>query len=134
MTPHLDKEDISTIIETQQALAGETIKEKTDYWKQVIAVVLTIVAMAVGATIWATSAHAEIISYTDTENAKQTETLREERKEQYVPKYDFVILKEKIDVNEKQHQEIIKTLDKINEKLDSLYLDSRRTERDHNNE
>jgi len=134
MTPHLDKEDISQIIETQNAVANESLKAKTDFWKQTVAVALTIIGMAVAATIWATSAHAEIISYTDTENAKQNVMLREERKEQYVPKYDFAIVKEKLDANEKQHQDLIRSLDKINEKLDALKEDSLRSRRDRNNE
>jgi hypothetical protein len=125
MSP-LEKEDISQIIETQQLVTNEIVKSKTEYWKQVISVILTIIAMAVGATVWATSAHAEIIQYTDNENVKQSEELRAERKEQYVPKYDFVILKEKLDTNEKQHQDLIKSLDKINEKLDKLREDNRR--------
>jgi vacuolar-type H+-ATPase subunit I/STV1 len=125
MSP-LEKEDISQIIETQQAVINETVKSKTEYWKQVVGVILTIVAMAVGATVWATSAHAEIVKVDAEKDAAMRKEIEVEADEKYVPKYDFAIVKEKLDSNEKQHQELIKTLDKVNEKLDKLREENRR--------
>lgn len=129
MSP-MDKDEISQVIEIQNAVmksgSYEDSKGKGEYWKQLLGISLTVIAMAVGATVWATTAHANIINYTDIENVKQTDSLRNERKEQYVPKYDFVIVQEKLETNEKQHQELIKSIDKMSEKLDSIYLQSRR--------
>ncbi len=129
MSP-MDKDEISQVIEIQNAVmksqSHESPKEKGEYWKQLLAVILTVIAMAAGATVWATTAHANITKAATVETSSIKVSIEKELQENYVPKYDFAIVKEKLETNEKQHQDLIKSLDKMSEKLDSIYLQSRR--------
>ena len=129
MSP-MDKDEISQVIEIQKAVmksgSYEEGKNKGEYWKQLLGISLTVVAMAVGATVWATSAHADIVKVDIEKDMIMRSEIEKEAAETYVPKYDFAIVREKLEANEKQHQDLIKTLDKMNEKIDSIYLQSRR--------
>jgi len=129
MSP-MDEKEISQVIEIQKAVMKsgtyEDGKEKGEYWKQLLGAILTVLALATGATVWATSAHAEISSTAQQKDAMMQEQIEREASDKYVPKYDFAIVREKLEANEKQHQELIKTLDKMNEKIDSIYLQSRK--------
>ena len=124
LTPK-EKDEVSQIIETHKAesvgyVPPPSASEIVQDWKQTIAMLLTVVAMAVGAALWASNAHADIKEWTTEQDFVTQKELKEIIKEQYVKKEDFVIVKEKLENNEKQHVELQKTLDKLSEKLDII--------------
>lgn len=89
-------------------------------WKQTIATLLTLVTVSVGVTLWASNAHANIQNWTVDQDFVTKTDLKEIIKEQYVPRYEFEIVKEKLDANEKQHIQLQKSLDKLSEKIDKI--------------
>ena len=115
-----EKEEVSQLVETHNASTYTPPQDPISGWKQTIVIVLTVIAMAVGAALWASNAHAEIKDWTAEQDFVTKSELKEVIKEQYVPRYEFVIVKEKLENHEKQHLLLQKTLDKIEEKMDKI--------------
>lgn len=89
-------------------------------WKQTVAMILTIVAMSVGAALWASNAHANLKDWTSEQDFVTQRELKEIIREQYVPRYEFVVVKEKLDNTEEKLDTLQKTLDKLSEKMDII--------------
>ena len=104
---------------TDEADRTPTCNPVTD-WRQTVAMILTIVTMSVGAALWASSAHADLKEWTVEQDFVTKEELKEIIKEQYVPRYEFVVVKEKLENTEEKLDGLQKTLDKLSEKLDKI--------------
>jgi septal ring factor EnvC (AmiA/AmiB activator) len=89
-------------------------------WTDVVAIVLTVLSMMVGAVVWASSQHIELKEWTAEQDFVTQNELKEVIKEQYVPRHEFAIVGQKLENYEDNHKQIIKTLDKLSEKIDNL--------------
>lgn len=112
-------QDTSQIFDTQKAIEHAIETSKSD-WKQTIAMVLTVIAMAVGASLWASNAHADIKDWTSEQDFVTKKELVDIIKEQYVKKEQFAIVRQKLISHEKQHEQLLRTLEKMDLKLDRL--------------
>ena len=112
-------EEVSQIVEKHTAYTPLPLDSVFD-WKQTVAVILTIIAMSVGAALWASNAHASIKDWTAEQDFVTKTELREVIKEQYVPRHEFVVVREKLDNTEEKLDTVQKTLDKLSEKLDKI--------------
>ena len=82
--------------------------------------ILTIIALAVSAVIWATREHSGLREWTAEQDFVTKEELKEVIKEQYVSNTDFVQLRTQSEGTREDIKKIIKELDKIQEKLDRI--------------
>lgn len=85
-----------------------------------ILTILTIVGLAIGCAIWATSAHAEIKDWASTQDFVTRSELKEIMKEQYVPMTKFVKVETQLERAIKDNQRILESLHEVNDKLDVL--------------
>jgi len=121
MPSKTDREDISTIIETEtaHAISKAMSKNKTDL-KQLAVIMITIVTLATGAVLWATNSHADIKEWTAEQDFVTKSELQEVIKEQYVKREDFAIVKQKLENLNDNHNKLLLTLEKMDRKLDRL--------------
>lgn len=116
--------DTSQLIETQKAIEHAIEVNKND-WRQTIVMILTVIGMAVGAALWATSAHAEIKDWTAEQDFVTKTELTEIIKEQYVKREDFVVVKANLKNLCEKHDQLLNTLEKMDRKLDRLENNNR---------
>jgi len=93
-------------------------KSATPNWIQLIVLVLSLVTIIVGAAIWATSAHAEIKDWTIDKTSATTKEVKEDIKEYYVQKREFIEVKIILDEHKKQHNRLETMLSKMDKKLE----------------
>lgn len=89
-------------------------------WIDVAVVILTLISMLVGAAVWASNQHIDLKEWTAEQDYVTQNELKEVIKEQYVPRHEFAIVREKLENHEDNHLQLIKTLDKLSEKIDNL--------------
>lgn len=115
-----DKKEVSQMIEIQKACAYDPKKEIYTDWKHTVAMIFTIIAMCVGAALWASDAHADLKDWTAEQDFVTKKELIEVIKEQYVPRYEFVVVKEKLENTEEKLDHLQLTLDKLCDKMDII--------------
>ena len=98
----------------------KALNSKIQEWKQVLAIIISVCGIVSGVILWATSSHAAIKDWTTGQDFVTKEELKEVMKEQYVPKHEFATVKQKLDDHHKNHQSLMRTLDKMDKKLDKL--------------
>jgi hypothetical protein len=76
-------------------------------------IILTIIALAVGAAIYVSSANAENKDWTAAQDSATKVELRTEMRERYVPRYEFIGVKVKL-------ESIEKILERLEKKVDHL--------------
>jgi hypothetical protein len=86
--------------------------KKSDFTK-ILALILTLLTLSIGAVLYISEAHAEIKDWTLGQEFVKEKVI----KDNYVPKHEFIEvrteLKESRSQNEKEHKEIIRKLDKL---------------------
>lgn len=80
-----------------------------------IGIILTIVALAVGAAVWASGEHTSIINQTRNEMV-----LKENADDRYAIKEDTIRNEEKLDTVHNELDRVNQKIDNINNKLDDL--------------
>jgi len=98
----------------------DAICKNSNSFKQLIASILAVITLSVGVVLWATSAHAELKDWTASQDYVTRQEFKELIQEQYVPRYEFVAVKEKLDSLNEKHIMLMNLLDKMDKKLDSL--------------
>lgn len=93
-------------------------KESTN--AKFIVTLLTIIAFAIGAVLWAVNSHAEIKEWASGQDFVTRTELKEIMKEQYVPRTDFIRVETKLEEATKTNQKILQSLEEVQEKLDSI--------------
>jgi len=118
MTPpeSQDTNDITGVIAVEQI--NNEVRKHMSEWPKYIVIVLTIISIAVGAAIWATSAHAAIRSWTAEQDFVTKSELRDVMKEQYVPLHEFTKVQQCLDDYRSNLEKMDKKLDKV---LDQLH-------------
>lgn len=87
---------------------------------ELLPIFLMLLSLIGGAAVWASGEHKNIRDWTAEQDFVTKTELKEIIKEQYVPRHEFVVVVEKLEQNKKEHEEIIKYLDKLDKKLDKI--------------
>ena len=90
---------------------------RTSDWPKYISLILLVLSLVVGMSIWATNSHAEIKDWTAGQDFVTKQELKEVMKEQYVPLYEFTKVQESLKNLKENTVKIEKKLDKVLEKL-----------------
>lgn len=101
-------------------LIDRAVSSRLSDWPKFIAVFLTIISMAVGMAIWASSSHAEIKGWTAEQDYVTKTELKDTMKEQYVPLYEFTKVKQSL-------EDLKADSGKIEQKLDAVLEELRKT-------
>ncbi len=94
-------------------VVDRAITQKIGEWPKYVAVLITIIGMIVGATVWASSSHDQLKSFTLERDYATEIEIKNSVKEQYVPKHEFSAMEQNL-ADQKA------TLEKIENKLDRI--------------
>ena len=85
-----------------------------------ITIALTVLTLLIGATVWASSEHAEIKDWTAEQDFVTKTELRDVMKDQDVPKHEFSKVEQSLEDTRDQIIRIQDTLEKMDDKLDKI--------------